>query len=95
MSILKRGIAIAAAVTALLSAACTERQAEKSVAKEWPSFQEADQDSNGALDTQEAALIAGLNFSAVDSDYNGKISESEYAAAMTGTSKQTKDDTRG
>lgn len=95
MTTLQRSMALMAAAVALLGAACTERQAERSAANEWPSFQEADKDGNGALDSQEAASVAGLNFSAADSDYDGKLSQSEYEAALKSANKQAKGETRG
>ncbi len=95
MTALTKTLALAATVAAVLGAACTERPAQTSAAREWPSFQEADKDGNGGLDSQEAASIAGLNFSAADSDYDGKISESEYETALKGVNKQAKGEAGG
>lgn len=95
MSTFKSTIAIVAAATALLSVACTERQVEQSATNEWPSFQEVDKDGNGALDTQEAASIVGLNFTAADINYDGKISESEYEVVRKSANKQVKGEMRG
>lgn len=97
MSIWKSSIAIAVAAAALLSAACTqETQTEQSATNEWPSFQEADKDGSGALDTQEAASITGLNFTAADINYDGKISESEYEVVRkSSANKQAKGEMRG
>lgn len=95
MNGLKSSIAIALAATALLSVACTERQVEQSAVNEWPSFQEADKDGSGALDSQEAASIAGLNFTAADIDYDGKISKSEYEIVRKNANKQVKSEMRG
>lgn len=53
-----------------------------------PSFTEADQDKNGAVEQSEAAGIQGLNFSAADTDKDGKLSRSEYEAATKAGKKQ-------
>jgi PBP1b-binding outer membrane lipoprotein LpoB len=95
MSSGKSSIAIAVAAIALLSAACTERQPEQSVTNEWPTFQEADKDGSGALDSKEAASITGLNFTAADIDYDGKISESEYEVVRKNAHTQAKNQMGG
>lgn len=46
------------------------------------SFGDADKDRNGFVDASEASGISGLNFSSADTDADGKLSRSEFEAAM-------------
>lgn len=46
------------------------------------SFSKADKDSNGAIDSSEAASVTGLDFANADSDRNGRLSRSEFEAAV-------------
>jgi hypothetical protein len=48
----------------------------------WPSFEQADKDRNGTLDSKEASVIKGLDFKAVDTNRDGVISKQEYETAM-------------
>lgn len=53
-----------------------------SSAKQWSSFGKVDANSNGYIEQSEAASVSGLDFNATDSDSDGRISRSEYEAAM-------------
>lgn len=50
-----------------------------------PSFADVDTDGDGAISTEEASVVEGLDFAAADTDGNGSLSQEEYetaAAAM-------------
>lgn len=68
------------AVTALTAGAYGQNTGQKT--HEWPSFEAADQDANGSVDTKEALSLRGFNFKVADKDKDGKISKSEYETAM-------------
>lgn len=46
-----------------------------------PSFSQADRNASGAIEQEEAGQIQGLDFSSVDNNRDGKLSETEYEAA--------------
>lgn len=50
----------------------------------WPSFSQLDQDGTGFITQQEAASVSDLNFMSADTDGDGRLSRSEYEAAMRG-----------
>lgn len=47
-----------------------------------PSFTQADRNASGAIEQGEAANIPGLDFSSADTDSDGRLSQSEYEAAV-------------
>jgi Ca2+-binding EF-hand superfamily protein len=70
------------AVTALTAGAYGQNTGQKTQTHEWPSFESADKDANGSVDTKEALSLRGFNFNVADKDKNGKIDKSEYETAM-------------
>ncbi len=47
-----------------------------------PSFTQIDADNSGYVDRDEAKLVTGLMFSDADEDDDGKLSRSEFEAAV-------------
>ena len=76
MSTMKKSAALAVTVLSLAGAAFAAAQ--------WPSFQDADKDKSGALESKEAKAIKGLDFKAADADRDGKVSQAEYEMAKSG-----------
>lgn len=54
------------------------------------SFADADADRNGAIDSNEAAAVTGLDFTSADTDQDGKLSRSEFEAAARSGSSSSK-----
>lgn len=75
MSMIKKSAALAVTVLSLAGAAYAVAQ--------WPSFQEADKDKSGALDSKEVKAIKGLDFKAADADRDGRVSQVEYEMAKS------------
>jgi len=75
MSMIKKSAALAVTVLSLAGAAYAAAQ--------WPSFQDADKDKSGALESKEAKAIKGLDFKAADADRDGKVSQVEYEMAKS------------
>lgn len=75
MSMTKKSAALAVTVLSLAGAAFAAAQ--------WPSFQEADKDKSGALESKEVKAIKGLDFQAADADRDGKVSQVEYEMAKS------------
>lgn len=77
MSMIKKSAALAVTVMSLAGAAYAVAQ--------WPSFQDADKDKSGTLESKEAKAIKDLDFKAVDTDRDGKVSQQEYEMAKAGS----------
>ena len=45
-----------------------------------PAFEEVDQNSDGQISQQEAAMIEGLDFQTADTNQDGQLSREEYEA---------------
>lgn len=50
---------------------------------EVPSFSQADRNQDGAIDSYEANRVSGLNFTAADTDTDGRLSSGEYETAVS------------
>src|SRR5581483_11017968 len=89
-----RTIALGLAVSALSLGAYAADTEKSSTGKSgsWPSFKQADADSNGAISMDEARAVQGLgdNFAQYDKNGDGKLSRSEYESAKKAASKSSK-----
>ena len=78
MNILMKTAALAVSALALAGVA------HANVKAEWPSFNRVDSNRDGYIDQQEAQSTRNLelNVKSADSDGDGKVSRSEYSAAL-------------
>lgn len=59
------------------------------------SFSDLDKNSDGYVDSTEAADVTGLDMSSADTDGDGKLSRTEFEAAMKGGEPSTTPGTSG
>lgn len=76
--------AVALGVLAGCNDAAQSPPASRASAEAALPFDQADLDKSGALSTQEAVLVPGLDLLAVDRDRDGMISREEYEAWVRG-----------
>lgn len=77
MSMIKKSAALAVTVLSFAGAAYAVAQ--------WPSFEDADKDKSGVLESKEAKAIKGLDFKTADTDSDGKVSQAEFEVAKAGS----------
>lgn len=89
---LKHALALALALPVVTLAGCSSLPGNRDdtqndpglagAAGAGPAFGSADQNGSGTIEQNEAAVIPGLDFASADVNHDGKLSQSEYEAAM-------------